>query len=651
MLYNQLRDKKNALREAASRDSRLSGVLTDYTISYDSSEVGETNFISSQLSRAYEGGGFNASTVERYYPGVSATNARTNLATAIYAMNQIKKHGSVEGAAAANGVSYERKRGSSASPISKINIPISVNEDGSFDPAVDVAKYKNSLDKLFKDNIYSFSDQNVELSISKDRASFLDSYKNSTSGSVDEDKVMNKTLGISYRTSDGKSRLVLNDDLLSSDEAQTSFGGSPVEETIAHELGHVVHRGISPDWENEGSQSSSGYKDIFEGEDINEYSSRSYAEHFGENFSRYLVTGEASDEFKDYLKKNANFVKIDINDYPYGSLFTEDLDGMVSNLEQAINSQGDELVFKLSTTRPNISRNDYARNVAANPSSASNLSPNYRQVQVTVKNKNGENLGGGNASITYDPRSGKPVINAEFLKLDESIQGSGYGTTLFGGLGQMLGQNGGGRIKVQAALSNGPYTWALQGFDFERDSDRISYQNYTKATLGPVLSFFKERNQLFKQSGLSSEEKLKALEGLNGDTDSARVGSVNNPGGNVTSILSVVFDSLRSEGVAEEVVSDLEMLAGRNSASRRFVAAYFLNNWNLDDATLSEISDILAADPVSLTPSRFAGVGRSGSDSWTKPFKKSSSIGRFIMINGQPGWYGVQDVPDMSGDN
>ena len=650
-LYVELSNKKSALQQAASRDSRLSGVLTDYRISTDTSEAGEVIFISSELSGAYRGGSFDEGTVNRYYPGQSASSARTNLALAIYSMNQIKKHGSVENAVAANGVSFERVRNSSASPISKINIPISVNEDGSFDPAVDVAEYKKSLDKLFTDNIYSFSDQNIELSISASRDSFLKSYRDSTSGPVDEDSVKNRTLGISYRTSDGKSKLVLNDDLLSSDEAQTSFGGSPIEETIAHELGHVVHRDISPDWENEGSESSSGYKDIFEGEEINEYSSRSYAEHFGENFSRYLVTGEASDEFKDYLKKNANFIKIDINDYPYGSLFTEDLDGMISNLEQAVNGQGEDIVFKLSTTRPNISRNDYARSVAANPSSASNLSTNSRTVQVDVKDKNGRSLGGGHANIIYDPRSGKPEIHAQYLELDESIQGSGYGTTLFGGLGQMLGQNGGGRIKVQAALTNGPYTWALQGFDFEGDLDRRIYQDYTRTTLGPVLSFFKERNQLFKQSGLSSEEKLKALENLNRNTDSARVGFVSDPGRYVDAILNEVFSSLRSEGVAEEVVSDLEMLAGRNSASRTFVAAYFLNNWNLDDATLSEISGILAADPTSLTPRKFAGIGRSGSDSWTKPFKKSSSIGRFIMINGKPSWYGVQDVPDMSGDN
>lgn len=645
MLYNQLRDKKNALRQAASEDSRLSGVLTDYTIAYDSSEVGETNFISSELSRAYEGGGFNASTVERYYPGVSPTNARTNLATAIYAMNQIKKHGSVEGSAAANGVSYERKRNSSASPISKINIPISVNEDGSFDPAVDVAKYKNSLDKLFKDNIYSFSDQNVELSISKDRDSFLESYKNSTSDSVDEDNVLNNTLGISYRTSDGKSKLVLNDDLLSSDEAQSSFGGSPVEETIAHELGHVVHRGISLDWEKEGSESSRGYKDIFEGEDINEYSSRSYAEHFGENFSRYLVTGEASDEFKDYLKKNANFIKIDVDDYPYGALFTDDLDNMVSGLQQAINAQGDELVFRLSATTPNLSKNQYAQRVASDPSILTNLPNNYRQVEVTVSDSNGRNVGGGNASISYNPKTGKPIIGADLLKLDESIQGSGYGTTLFGGLAQMLERNGGGQIRVQAALTNGPYTWALQGFDFQYDQDRRHYQNFTKDTLGPVLSFFQERNELFKQSGLSSEEKLKALQDLNRGGDSARIGRAG-------SIMDEVYRSLESEGVAEEVISDLRMLANRDSNSQKFMAAYFLNNWNMDNDTLSEINNIITADFKSLEPHSFANIGRSGSNSsWNKPFNKSSSIGRFIMLVGNSSWYGVRNIDGEGGDS
>lgn len=106
----------------------------------------------------------------------------------------------------------------------------------------------------------------------------------------------------------GKSTIIFNPELQSSSEIEKNgrFGGQDgFAETVIHEFGHSLHRSISLLFGRSGAareEFNRDYKEIKK-QFVSEYGNQDFEEHFSEAFSKYLSSGEATPEFKQFLQK------------------------------------------------------------------------------------------------------------------------------------------------------------------------------------------------------------------------------------------------------------------------------------------------------------------------------------------------------------
>lgn len=106
----------------------------------------------------------------------------------------------------------------------------------------------------------------------------------------------------------GKTTIGFNPELQSGKGGESNFGTEDrYAETAIHEFAHSLHRAISLDFGKKDAlskreQFNQDYAEIAK-QDVGWYGKQDYMEHFSEAFSKYLSTGEATPEFKQFLQK------------------------------------------------------------------------------------------------------------------------------------------------------------------------------------------------------------------------------------------------------------------------------------------------------------------------------------------------------------
>jgi hypothetical protein len=124
--------------------------------------------------------------------------------------------------------------------------------------------------------------------------------------SVDRDSLVGQSAIPDFK--DVTSTIGLNPELQAGPiGAKATFeGGNSYAETITHEFGHSLHRAISFMFGMSGLAGEADFNKAYRAikrQFVSEYGKDSFAEHFAEAFSKYVTTGEATPEFKQFLQK------------------------------------------------------------------------------------------------------------------------------------------------------------------------------------------------------------------------------------------------------------------------------------------------------------------------------------------------------------
>jgi hypothetical protein len=497
------------------------------------------------------------------------------------------------------------------------------------------------LDNFFKQNIVDEKYlKNTKLSIAATPEEFAKKFYElhpDQVGQITPEEIKNNTVGFNVKSgANGKREIVVNLQLTKDREDTSAFGGNLLTETIAHEYAHSVQQNMSPTWGQEGDQATEEYRSIFESDpNISNYSDKNISEHFAENFARYVISGEASPEFVEYLKSK-QIEKIDSSNLMHPLMRSD----MKTDLENLLNTDDSPVMFRVSVENPSVSESEAVSRFKQ--TGVPNLI-NRRPVTLEIIAKDPAQFGGqtflkGGNGVFQTDENGNLSISGDLLSIADSAQGQGIGSAFLQKMSQYIALNGGGKINMTAGLQNGPYMWAISGFDFANSSEATKFIRLAEDML-PLASLWKQ-----------NQDKLNAL-----SLDQKRL------------MYRAVSEYPRA---AEELLSQLtpdqaEIIRAfrayiskyrhTNDVKKSFLMYALENGFNITEEDLEQLSKLSMASPSSVMPAYFANIGRK-----TKPEsavtlsdgtpKKSSSLGRAIMMTGGH-WQGFLNIPAVSRGN
>lgn len=448
---------------------------------------------------------------------------------------------------------------------------------------------------------------------------------------------------------DGDRTVVINPEAIQNIGSRTdNFGATPAEATLVHEYAHGLKKSISNNWGADGDEATEAYRPIWDNEkDISEYANESIQEHFAENFARYVLTGEASDAFKEYLDETAGIRELNTRDFTHPTMGpSEELE---QQLNQVLNSNPDSPVsFSLNITNPSYSVEDIEEILQRGDTPTRS---NSRGVVIEVVPKDGSATGTIRTTFNFVPASatsdGKAKFNidAALFELPKALQAQGIADGVVLGMGEYVTALGGGRVLFTAGLGNGPYAWAMKNSLFSSSYDIDKYRSIAKRYL-PLAEWWSNNQDSF--SSLTDYEKTLAVNSIYGNRLTPEE-SASFPDGILDKVIeySMMVNSRASSG-------ELEVEDGY-----RFLAAALQNGWNLSVRDIRSLLNVIAKPNEEIVPKDFAQIGRDskveeapslgfGSLIWDIARKGGkiipSSLGRIIMMTGG-GWSGYMDLP------
>lgn len=545
-----------------------------------------------------------------------------------------------------NGIKYVKNDpnnfvGSKPAVFDEITIPLSRHntEDLSY-AASGVEKLSDFFGRTIADSKYL---KGTKVSFANSPEEFADRFFSlhpDQVGKISPEEIMSGTVGFNVESGDasGQRKLVLNFEALKSKRQTSYFGGNAMEETVAHEYAHSIEKSMSPNWGQDNDPATEEYRSIFESDpDVSPYSSKNISEHFAESFAKYVVSDQATPEFIEYLKKRG-IEKPDVSKMLH-PMMRDDVKQKLNALVNA--SEESPVIFKVGLSSPSNSEQDILNSIRVRGASNADLS-NRRSMSIELIPKDpsmlppGEtNVGSGRGSLTVDSQ-GKLQVSGDLLSFADNTQGQGLGAGFLKEISKFIAMNGGGRITMNAGLSNGRYMWAISGFKFDRLSDVRDYVDLARS----VLPFFETwRKNQGKLNGLTEDQKY---------------------GFYISLADAVKYNRLQKI----EEISDpdlkaiaMQMYTGNGRFSTRdksleFMKAGLENNWDLSEEDYQTLIALASSTPsLDIMPIQFANIGRKGKADTAIDFdrrtkKRSSSFGRIFMLAREAMWSGYLDIPD-----
>jgi GNAT superfamily N-acetyltransferase len=493
-----------------------------------------------------------------------------------------------------HGISYV-PRYSKQGVISKVKVPFTVNpDDGSVAPSVDLRQYADGLDKL-----YAFKTNNLQpagiinsinVQIAKDGQQFLDMY---SAIKDDTGSATVNTLGAYLN----KGNVLLNHEAMVNTEP-TLGGASTISETLLHEVGHGYHATLGETWGLDSSEASKAYIDGVGKNFVSNYGKNDPREHFAESFAKYISTGEATPEFTEYLKDKLGVSPIDLSSIPDVLQGTNLVDNYVKWMNEVANLSGYTFVLESSSSPLAQATPEElqtaARDLADTGGFARNrytfsLDGHFKDPQGNTVKLDNRNQATVQRTFNWEP--GNFVVDHAFFKLPDQFQGNGLGTAFVDASFDYYRTIGVNRVTVHAALKNGPYIWALRGFDFDGEYERSQVMEIAKNHYAALKAY---------QANLGEYGKLSVTEAVL----KMRISNVNLP----------------SQSTLDRII---------------FKARE--NGWNIDNNLINEL-EFIVNNGGTVTAEMFANIGRGNKNS-----KKSSTVGRSIMME-KVDWHGHKDL-------
>jgi len=512
-----------------------------------------------------------------------------------------------------DGVVFKTNNG----PIGSVQIPFKTDENGLVVPAVDLASYRGALTSLGDYSSNRILPSNigpgrVSLKVAATQSDFESLYKKISPTARD----LSRTQGVNFTLrpdgteiqrstdlngsiNDKTSLIVINHEFSSASTPEFgSEGNDAVAETIYHEYAHTVHRSMGIGWGDETS-ANPGLQDYapVQGQSVSTYGDKNGAkEHFAETFAKYIATGSATPEFLDFLKN-----KVGIKDFDIDSVYPEIFRGtnIVKSFKDWMGSV-DLSGWRVSITG-NSSIGQYSNEQLKNlPRSSDGSLPSITaSFSGRIYDQQNRDVGEFGRTVTRES-DGSITVSHDIFRLNDDAQGTGFGNSFIQKSFKLYKEQWKAKtVKVHAALTNGPYMWALQGFDFNEKT---------------LPGQRKSRHELAKDYAM-------ALEEYNNLPDSSK--------------------SKDSSDVAKEIVENLEA-KGKNFYQvgqiniRMLIEAARQNGWNIDNNFINELMYLAKLNTGDVTANMIAELGRKNKKSSDKT---SSSIGRYIMMNSH--WYGI----------
>jgi hypothetical protein len=491
--------------------------------------------------------------------------------------------------------------GSTPTPVGDILIPFKVT-DGVVEPAVDLSGYRQALTSLndFRmQNIFpkGLDPKTISLRISATQADFEADFNKISR----TNRNLSGTQGANVTLRPDGSPVTRSEDIAGSMEGKTSvilindefnartpgeFGGeNSVAETVLHEYGHSVHRALGIGW-GDPSSVDPNYQAV-RAQRVSNYGDNNDQEHFAETFAKYIFTGEATPEFKSFLEEQVGIKKFDLD-----SAFPAWLRGNTARDQFLEKMNSTDLgVYTVSIDTFNNPYANYSTNQLAEIAQSTIDTGVYRPATITFTGKildsSGRAAGTFTRTLNRDS-DGKLWVYHNYFKMNEDAQGGGFGTPFIEASFDLYREWGADHVDVTAALTNGPYMWALRGFDFTSTADRTKRIALAKDMLAVLRNYKENQSEYDNKSSTQAAADIRA--------------------------------SLASQGVP---------LDGRQMSVNSIVEMLRANGWVVDEELLAELSGLSNLPSSKITANMLANIGRKKKRSADK---SSSSVGRIIMM-------------------
>lgn len=534
----------------------------------------------------------------------------------------------------ARGFAFKAKTPSN--PIGTVIVPFERNEQDRIVPSVNTEEYASAIDKLKKFMLTkvpnsALSADNTVVRIYSDHSKF----RRDAAQISPDSGVTNTTMGINipvYGT--GGSQIVerpvevrssaidlpptdLGSMILLSDanirKGTPDFGtvDDIVAETLIHEYAHSVHRTLGLKW---GTDPESDLEKAYApaaAVSVSDYGDNAgIKEHFAETFAKFVVTGEASDEFKKFLSDKVGLKDVDASSFEdYAPAIFRDRE-IARRFEEVIAKIPSLSNRKFFLTRSggrfnNATPDQIAREY--NLEGGVRRSSDAVSISGSITDENGlyvVDLIERNFTLKPD---GSIYIYHANLKVNNDYQGSGIGTDIIDAsldFYRKIKEETGRKIRVavyaHGPSGNGAYAWALKGYDWEAQEDLDKRDRAVRQ-----LSLYYPLLKKYAQSGSPTSD----------------------------------FSASISELAAKYGISSLQ--AEKLQYLLRLIDR---NGWQINDELLNQIADILVMhtnNPSLVTPFKLASIGHRNKRTTDKT---TSTLGRHIMQDIISTWHGKIDI-------
>jgi hypothetical protein len=522
------------------------------------------------------------------------------------------------------GVKFTPSRSSEdISPFGSIRVPFKVtrteeNKNGFVTPSVDMSPYRASIGVLkhfYSNNLTptTLRPEKTSLVISETSELAAAEYTRVT-GLVKKDgfsgvqgvNVATNTYGnVVPMTKENESldlvaSTVTNNTIIINDESASktpsTFQIDPVTETVLHEYGHTVESNtLGVTWGWSANSKTEAYAEA-KAKKVSEYGENNIREHFAESFARYLGSGEASKEYKDFLENQVGIKELNI-DTLVPKAFQNDT--FVDGLEKYLNESTDLGGYTVKFTSKSNNTKD------VNPRTLLNIKGSSSHLGIAigwegnVYDSQGRSTGGAGLSRTLkvDPTTGEIVVKHLQFKLGDSVQGLGLGHRITTATIEYYKSLGVDKITTSAAATdgypNGAYMWALEGFDFEDPSERDMYHNRTKIAYAGLSEYAADRER---------------------------------------------YDSMDFEEASREIARKTN---SDQAALMQLITELRRSGWVISNDLLNQLKSVADKSGVEITPKLIAEIGRGNKKEKGKDF---STLGRHIMVKTKTGWSAVMEL-------